>query len=157
MSTVVMAIDGTARPHTVLPLYRSLVRAPDRVVLVNVRTSLPEERRGSTRYEDRDEALGHVLQTIRQALENTGPVSVKTLVREGDLADAVLSVTDEERADLIIIGISSTTGLFRLLTGSAVGNLERRTTVPVIVARRSFENRSISSPTLNRRESYHAA
>jgi len=102
------------------------------------------------------EGSGHVLQTIRQALESTGPVSVTTLVREGDLADAVLSVTDEERADLIIIGIGRTTGLLRLLTRSAVGNLQRRTTVPVIVARRSFNNRS-TSPTLNRRESYHAA
>jgi nucleotide-binding universal stress UspA family protein len=156
MSTVVMAIDGTVRPHTVLPLYRSLVRVPDRVVLVQIRTSLPEQRRGSMRREGPVEGSGHVLQTIRQALESTGPVSVTTLVREGDLADAVLNVTDEERADLIIIGSRRTTGLFRLLTGRAVGNLERRTTVPVIVARRSFNNRSMS-PTLNRRESYHAA
>jgi nucleotide-binding universal stress UspA family protein len=156
MYTVVMAIDGKTNPHTVLPLYRSLTRAPDRVVLVHVRTSLPVERRGSTRHEGPDEGSEHVLQTIRQALENTGPVSVTTLVREGDLADAVLNVTDEERADLIIIGSRRTTGLFRLLTGSAVGDLERRTTVPVIVARRSASNRS-TSPTLNRRESYHAA
>jgi nucleotide-binding universal stress UspA family protein len=152
MSTVVMAIDGTERPHTVLPLYQSLVRVPDRVVLVHVRTSLPEELQGSTRHE----GSWHILQAIRQALESTGPVSVTTLVREGELADAVLNVTDEVRADLIIIGMGRTTGLFRHLTESAVENLERHATVPVIVARRSAGNGSIS-PTLNRRESYYAA
>lgn len=156
MSTVVMAIDGSARPHTVLPLYRSLVQEPDRVVLVHVRTSLPEERRGRTHRNGPDEQPGHVLRTIRQALENTGPVCVTTLVREGELADAVLGVADEERADLIIIGIGRTSGPVRFLTGRAVGNLERRATIPVIVARHSACTRP-TSLTLNGRESYYAA
>jgi nucleotide-binding universal stress UspA family protein len=155
MSTVVMAVDGTAKPLTILPLYRSMVREPDRVVLVYVRNPLSDAKRASAHPEASGERAERVLRTIRQALENSGPVSVTTLVREGARADEILKVADEERADLIIIGFARTTGLLRLLTGCDVGDVERRAAVPVIVARRSIG--TTAAPHIwNRREPYAA-
>src|SRR5512139_2143583 len=126
MSTVVMAIDGDAGPLAVLPIYQTMVRRPNRIILVHVRRSRPAAAQGLTPRETQDDALTRAMRLIEQALESGDQVRVMTRIREGALSDEILKVAEEEHADLIIIGIGRATGPLKLLTGRDITEVERR-------------------------------
>ena len=58
--------------------------------------------------------------TLRQAGEKIGEagVEVEIYAREGDPADAILDVAEEQKADLIVVGNKGMTGAKRFLLGS---------------------------------------
>lgn len=151
MSTVVMAIDGDTGPLAVLPIYQTMVRRPDRIILVHVRRPLPAAAQGRTLRETPDEAPIRIMQLVKQALENSGQVRVMTQLREGALPDEIIKVAENEQANLIIIGIGRSTGPLKLLTGRDIAEVERRTTVPVIVAPRTSYTQSAAHNSLGRK------
>ncbi|HML04791.1 MAG TPA: universal stress protein [Methanobacterium sp.] len=55
--------------------------------------------------------------------------------KEGDPADTILKITNEEDIDLIVMGTSGKTGLNRFLLGSVAENTMRSAKVPVLVVR----------------------
>lgn len=150
MSTVVMAIDGDAGSLAVVHIYQTMVRRPDRIILVHVRRSRPAAAQGRTPREAHDEAPTRIMRLVKQALENGGPVHVMTRFREGALSDVIMKVAEEEHADLIIIGIGRATGPLRLLTGRDITEVERRATVPVIVAPRTACTQSAAHISIGR-------
>ena len=80
--------------------------------------------------EDVDATLGNAAQSIREA-----GVAVRTYAREGDPADAILDVAEEEGADLIVVGNKGLTGAKRFLLGSVPNKVSHHAPCSVMIIR----------------------
>jgi nucleotide-binding universal stress UspA family protein len=75
--------------------------------------------------------------TLREAaggLDGSG-VSVETYAREGDPADAILDVAEEQGADLIVVGNKGMTGAKRFLLGSVPNKVSHHAPCSVMIIR----------------------
>jgi len=75
--------------------------------------------------------------TLRQAAERIKETGVKaeTYAREGDPADAILDVAEEQKADLIIVGNKGMTGAKRFLLGSVPNKVSHHAPCSVMIIR----------------------
>ena len=80
--------------------------------------------------EDVDATLSHAADHIRAA-----GVAVETYAREGDPADAILDVAEEERAGLIVVGNKGMTGAKRFLLGSVPNKVSHHAPCSVMIIR----------------------
>src|SRR5919201_717385 len=63
------------------------------------------------------EDVDAILEEAARDVEGSG-VNVRTFARQGEAADAILDVAEEENADLIVVGNKGMTGAKRFLLGS---------------------------------------
>jgi nucleotide-binding universal stress UspA family protein len=78
-----------------------------------------------------------VSQTLEEAatrLREAG-LDVEIHAREGDPADAILDVAEEERADLIVVGNKGMTGAKRFLLGSVPNKVSHHAPCSVMIIR----------------------
>ena len=68
------------------------------------------------------------------AIEEAG-VQVETYAREGDPADAILDVAEEQNADLIVVGNKGMTGAKRFLLGSVPNKVSHHAPCSVLIIR----------------------
>ena len=80
--------------------------------------------------EDVDETLTAAAERLRDA-----GVEVATHAREGDPADAILDVAEEEDADLIVVGNKGMTGAKRFLLGSVPNKISHHAPCSVMIIR----------------------
>jgi nucleotide-binding universal stress UspA family protein len=80
--------------------------------------------------EDVDETLS----TAARGVEEAG-VEVQTHAREGDPADAILDVAEEQEADLIVVGNKGMTGAKRFLLGSVPNKVSHHAPCSVMIIR----------------------
>ena len=80
--------------------------------------------------EDVDATLGEAAESVREA-----GVAVRTYAREGDPADAILDVAEEEVADLIVVGNKGLTGAKRFLLGSVPNKVSHHAPCSVMIIR----------------------
>ena len=75
--------------------------------------------------------------TLRKAAERIGEagVNVETYARQGDPADAILDVAEEQNADLIIVGNKGMTGAKRFLLGSVPNKVSHHAPSSVLIVR----------------------
>ena len=75
--------------------------------------------------------------TLRSASERIGEagVEVETFARQGDPADAILDVAEEQNADLIIVGNKGMTGAKRFLLGSVPNKVSHHAPCSVLIIR----------------------
>jgi nucleotide-binding universal stress UspA family protein len=69
-----------------------------------------------------------------EAVEGAG-VTVETFAREGDAADAILDVAEEQHADLIVVGNKGMTGAKRFLLGSVPNKVSHHAPCSVLIIR----------------------
>ena len=62
-------------------------------------------------------------------------LEARSLVWEGEPADAILAAAESEGADVIVVGSSGRSGVGRILLGSVSDDVIRRSTIPVMVVR----------------------
>jgi nucleotide-binding universal stress UspA family protein len=62
-------------------------------------------------------------------------VDVNTYAREGDPADAILDVAEEQKADLIVVGNKGMTGAKRFLLGSVPNKVSHHAPCSVLIIR----------------------
>src|SRR3954465_11997269 len=62
-------------------------------------------------------------------------VKVDTFAREGDAADAILDVAEEQHADLIVVGNKGMTGAKRFLLGSVPNKVSHHAPCSVLIIR----------------------
>ena len=74
------------------------------------------------------------LREAAEAIEGAG-VSVATYAREGDPADAILDVAEEQDADLVMIGTRGMTGARRFLLGSVPNKISHHSPCSVLIIR----------------------
>jgi nucleotide-binding universal stress UspA family protein len=80
--------------------------------------------------EDVSATLEEAGETIREQ-----GVEVETHAREGDPADAILDVAEEQGADLIVVGNKGMTGAKRFLLGSVPNKVSHHAPCSVIIIR----------------------
>jgi nucleotide-binding universal stress UspA family protein len=75
--------------------------------------------------------------TLKEAAERIGEagVEVETFSRQGDPADAILDVAEENTADLIIVGNKGMSGAKRFLLGSVPNKVSHHAPCSVLIIR----------------------
>jgi nucleotide-binding universal stress UspA family protein len=75
--------------------------------------------------------------TLREAAEAVAGagVQVETFAREGDAADAILDVAEEQAAELIVVGNKGMTGAKRFLLGSVPNKVSHHAPCSVLIIR----------------------
>jgi nucleotide-binding universal stress UspA family protein len=83
-----------------------------------------------TPREDVDATLAEAAKEIEQS-----GVEAKTFARQGDPADAIIDIAEEENADLIIVGNKGMTGAKRFLLGSVPNKVSHHAPCSVLIVR----------------------
>ncbi|MDA8079234.1 MAG: universal stress protein [Nitrospiraceae bacterium] len=155
MKKILVAVDDTKGSTSVLATCHNLIQRPEAVILLHVErlegkslmidmlgeselATLRESLEGTEHKERLDRRAEKILLHYRTGLEESGQMSVKTVVRDGHPADQILRVAEEEGVDLIILGHSGSRGLNRLITGSVARDVKRKAGVPVLVAKKAI-------------------
>ena len=77
----------------------------------------------------------HAILEQASALLKADGVDVDTYPREGDPADAILDVAEEQKADLIVVGNKGMTGAKRFLLGSVPNKVSHHAPCSVLIIR----------------------
>jgi nucleotide-binding universal stress UspA family protein len=81
---------------------------------------------------------GDVLSMLEEAkgeAASAGVGAVETFARQGDAADAILDVAEEQRSDLIVVGNRGMTGAKRFLLGSVPNKVSHHAPCSVLIVR----------------------
>src|SRR3954453_16161548 len=81
------------------------------------------------------EDVDSMLEEAGGSVPDAGVKSVKTHAREGDPADAILDVAEEEGADLIVVGNKGMSGAKRFLLGSVPNKVSHHAPCSVMIIR----------------------
>ena len=82
----------------------------------------------------REEVLS-LLQTAQDEARGAGVEAIETFARQGDAADAILDVAEEQRTDLIVVGNKGMTGAKRFLLGSVPNKVSHHAPCSVLIVR----------------------
>ena len=154
MKRILIACDETKGSLGVLEVFKNQVRPPEEVILVHVQrilgrslmgdmlgeaemSTLKEMVQETELQEELDKKSEKILSYYKEELKKEGLFKITTVIRSGNVHEELLKVADEEQADMMILGCNGKTGLDRLLTGCVTKDVERRASVPVIVAKGS--------------------
>jgi nucleotide-binding universal stress UspA family protein len=143
-SSIVVGTDGSETARKAVQQATELARQVGASVsLVSAFEPVPNQR---LRDEKRDvpkdlewmvnprEDVEATLREASEELEGAG-VKVETFAREGDAADAILDVAEEQRADLIVVGNKGMTGAKRFLLGSVPNKVSHHAPCSVLIIR----------------------
>ena len=75
------------------------------------------------------------LRDAKEIAEGAGVEQVTVHAREGDPADAILDVAEENKADLIVVGNKGMTGAKRFLLGSVPNKVSHHAPCSVLIVR----------------------
>ena len=95
-------------------------------------TAEENAERHKRREEEISTAMSRVVDPAVKKLSDAG-MNARGIVRHGDVADALNSIAEENKADQIIVGRSSEGGFAKRVFGSATSNLVMSASVPVTV------------------------
>ncbi len=76
-----------------------------------------------------------LLEDARATAAAAGLSNVETFARQGDAADAILDVAEEQHADLIVVGNKGMTGAKRFLLGSVPNKVSHHAPCSVLIVR----------------------
>ncbi len=76
-----------------------------------------------------------MLERSRQEALGAGVADAETFARQGDAADAILDVAEEQRTDLIVVGNKGMTGAKRFLLGSVPNKVSHHAPCSVLIVR----------------------
>jgi nucleotide-binding universal stress UspA family protein len=96
------------------------------------RTELPKDLQWLVN--PREDVLA-LLDAAKQQADLAGVADVETFARQGDAADAILDVAEEQRSDLIVVGNKGMTGAKRFLLGSVPNKVSHHAPCSVLIVR----------------------
>jgi nucleotide-binding universal stress UspA family protein len=76
-----------------------------------------------------------LLEAARLEAREAGVMEVETFARQGDAADAIVDVAEEQRSDLIVVGNKGMTGAKRFLLGSVPNKVSHHAPCSVLIVR----------------------
>jgi nucleotide-binding universal stress UspA family protein len=76
-----------------------------------------------------------LLERAEGEAQGAGVAQVETFARQGDAADAILDVAEEQRSDLIVVGNRGMTGAKRFLLGSVPNKVSHHAPCSVLIVR----------------------
>jgi nucleotide-binding universal stress UspA family protein len=143
--SIVVGTDGSATAAIAVGHAIGLAgRLGARLQIVSAYEPVSDERPRSERIEvpkdlqwminPREDVLA-VLDAARKDAEQAGVTDVETFARQGDAADAILDVAEEQRCDLIVVGNRGMTGAKRFLLGSVPNKVSHHAPCSVLIVR----------------------
>ncbi len=143
--TIVVGTDGSATATIAVRQAIELAqRDGARLEIVSAYEPVSNQRLRTERLEvpadlqwminPREDVLALLDQASREAQE-VGVTQVETFARQGDAADAILDVAEEQRADLIVVGNKGMTGAKRFLLGSVPNKVSHHAPCSVLIVR----------------------
>lgn len=81
------------------------------------------------------EDVDAMLSDAKEAVEKAGVKAIHTHAREGDPADAILDVAEEQGSDLIVVGNKGMSGAKRFLLGSVPNKVSHHAPCSVLIVR----------------------
>jgi nucleotide-binding universal stress UspA family protein len=142
--SMVVGTDGSETAGEAVREAAELARAIGaKVHIVSAYEPVPEGRLREERQQVPDDLqwmvnprqdVNETLETAAEALRQDG-VEVETHAREGDPADAILDVAEEQVADLIVVGNKGMTGAKRFLLGSVPNKVSHHAPCSVMIIR----------------------
>ena len=142
--SIVVGTDGSATASEAVRQTAELAKALGaRVNLVSAYEPVGSQRLRSERVEAPDDVQWMVNEredvdaTLKQAAEKMSEsgIEVETFARQGDPADAILDVAEEQNADLIVVGNKGMTGAKRFLLGSVPNKVSHHAPSSVMIIR----------------------
>jgi nucleotide-binding universal stress UspA family protein len=76
-----------------------------------------------------------LLEQARAGAVNAGVTRIETFARQGDAADAIIDVAEEQSCDLIVVGNKGMTGAKRFLLGSVPNKVSHHAPCSVLIVR----------------------
>ena len=76
-----------------------------------------------------------VLEKARELADAGGVAEIETFARQGDAADAILDIAEEQGCDLIVVGNRGMTGAKRFLLGSVPNKISHHAPCSVLIVR----------------------
>jgi nucleotide-binding universal stress UspA family protein len=144
IGSIVVGTDGSDTAKEAVRQATELAKALDASVhLVSAYEPIGEGRLREERQQVPDdlqwmvnprEDVDSTLKDAGGEIEAAG-VQVETYAREGDPADAILDVAEEQKADLIIVGNKGMTGAKRFLLGSVPNKVSHHAPCSVMIIR----------------------
>jgi nucleotide-binding universal stress UspA family protein len=144
-ASIVVGTDGSDTATTAVRYAIDLARQLGaRLQIVSAYEPVPDQR---LRHEQIDapkdlhwmvnprEDVLTMLSEAQQEAEQAGVEKVETFARQGDAADAILDVAEEQRSDLIVVGNKGMTGAKRFLLGSVPNKVSHHAPCSVLVVR----------------------
>jgi nucleotide-binding universal stress UspA family protein len=116
-----------ARLHIV-----SAYEPPSQPQLRNERPEAPEDAQWMVN--PREDVLA-LLESAAQQARGAGIEHVESFARQGDAADAILDVAEEQGSDLIVVGNRGMTGATRFLLGSVPNKVSHHAPCSVLIVR----------------------
>jgi nucleotide-binding universal stress UspA family protein len=145
-ASILVGTDGSATARTAVSYAIDLARElKARLMIVSAYEPVSAGRLRSERVEaptkdqqwtvsPHDEVLA-MLDTAKQDAIGVGVEQVETYARQGDAADAILDVAEEQRTDLIVVGNRGMTGAKRFLLGSVPNKVSHHAPCSVLIVR----------------------
>lgn len=144
-AAIVAGTDGSQTAETALRAAVDLAhRSGARLYIVSAYEPVSEQRTRSDQLgapADVQWAVGprsdvlDLLDTARAIAGEGGVGAVETVARQGDAADAILDVAEEQSADLIVVGNKGMTGAKRFLLGSVPNKISHHAPCSVLIVR----------------------
>src|SRR5262245_55345084 len=142
--SMVVGTDGSETAKEAVRQATDLAKRLDaRIHLVSAYEPVPEGRLRDERQQVPDdmqwmvnprEDVNNVLHQAGEKIQQAG-VEVHTHAREGDPADAILDVAEEQQAGLIVVGNKGMTGAKRFLLGSVPNKVSHHAPCSVMIIR----------------------
>jgi nucleotide-binding universal stress UspA family protein len=144
IGSIVVGTDGSDTAAEAVRQATELASAVGaRIYIVCAYEAVPESRLRSERLEVPQDLqwmvnpradVEKLLEDEADAVRVAG-VTVETLAREGDPADAILDVAEQRDADLIVVGNKGMTGAKRFLLGSVPNKVSHHAPCSVLIIR----------------------
>ena len=144
IGSIVVGTDGSDTAKEAVRQATELAKALNASVhLVSAYEPIGEGRLREERQEVPDdmqwmvnprEDVDATLRGASEEIEGAG-VKVEIYAREGDPADAILDVAEEQKADLIVVGNKGMTGAKRFLLGSVPNKVSHHAPCSVMIIR----------------------
>jgi nucleotide-binding universal stress UspA family protein len=144
-ASIVVGTDGSDTASTAVQYAIDLARQLEaRLQIVSAYEPVSDQRLRNEAIEmpkdmhwmvnPREDVLTLLGEALRAAQE-AGVKDVETFARQGDAADAILDVAEEQRSDLIVVGNRGMTGAKRFLLGSVPNKVSHNAPCSVLVVR----------------------
>ncbi len=144
-ASIVVGTDGSDTAKTAVRYALDLARELGaRLQIVSAYEPVSEQRLRGERVEvpedvqwmmgQRDQVLT-LLEEAKEDARIAGVTKVETFARQGDAADAILDVAEEQRSDLIVVGNRGMTGAKRFLLGSVPNKVSHHAPCSVLIVR----------------------
>ncbi len=132
---IVLGVDGSPPSLRAAEVAGRLAREQGARLCVVVAFQPVPDILGKPYWEDMlSEHMAHAQEVLEKALAHVGEVEhLETEVLQGPAADAILTLTQEREADLIVMGRRGIGGLTSLLLGSQAAKVVAHALCPVLL------------------------